>query len=103
MKIRLTIPMIAFALALVGMSVRAGIGAKSAGSAPVTSSVISRPPAPGTEALAPSCEPSLSGSSVSPPGAPNLEEVGRARTTRSAKSSELAANLPITLGECVSK
>jgi hypothetical protein len=93
MKIRLTIPMIAFALALAGMSVRAHTWFTAADSAPAATNVANHQAAPAIRALPPA-----------PPGARCLQpqplacpESGgrRKRATRSPKPSELAATLPI--------
>jgi hypothetical protein len=70
MKIRLTIPMIAFALALAGMSVRAHTWFTAADSAPAATNVTNHQAAPAIRALPPARRPSLDASSLS---ALNLE------------------------------
>jgi hypothetical protein len=73
MKIRLTIPMIAFALALAGMSVRAHTWFTAADSAPAATNVTNHQAAPAIRALPPARRPSLNASSLSHSGALNLE------------------------------
>jgi hypothetical protein len=73
MKIRLTIPMIAFALALAGISVRAHTSFTVAERAPAAINVINHQVAPATRAFPPARRPSLDASSLSHSGALNLE------------------------------
>jgi hypothetical protein len=85
MKIRLTIPMIAFALALAGISVRAHTCFTTADSAPAATNVTDHKAAPAIRVLSPARRPSLDGPNLSHSGAlnPDLVEGARARTTRS--------------------
>jgi hypothetical protein len=73
MKTRLTIPMMAFALALAGMSVRGHAGPTAASSAVAASNATDYPAAPATRALPPAHRPSLCTSGLSRSGAPNQE------------------------------
>ncbi len=95
MKIRLTIPMIAFALALAGISVRAHTCFTAADSAPAATNVTNHQAAAVIRALPPARRPALDASSLSHSRALNLEGGASARTTRSPKPSELASTLPI--------
>jgi hypothetical protein len=72
MKIRLTIPMIAFALALARISVRAHTCFTAADSAPAATNVNHRA-APAIRALPPAHRPPLDASRLSHSGALNLE------------------------------
>jgi hypothetical protein len=94
MKTRLTIPMIAFALALAGISVRAHTSFTTANSAPAATNATNHQAAPAIRALPPARRPSLDASSLSHSGALTLEG-RRKRAKRSPKPSELAATLPI--------
>jgi hypothetical protein len=73
MKIRLTIPMIAFALALARMSVRAHTCFTAAYSAPAATNVTNYQAAPAIRALPPARRPSLDASNLSHSRARHLE------------------------------
>ena len=80
MKIRLTIPMIAFALALAGMSVRAHTSCFMAvDSAPAATNVIDQKAVPAIRALPPTPRRSMPPDSA---GALNLEQGATARRAR---------------------
>jgi hypothetical protein len=82
MKTRLTIPMIAFALTLAGMSVRGHTGPTAASGAVTARNATNSQAAPVTRPLPPAHRPSLYTSGLSRSGALNLEP-GEARTARS--------------------